>query len=99
WSLERYIFYNGYPGVASLIRDEQRWRRYILDSLIETTIARDVLLQTRGDKPGMLRGLFELGCRYSGQRAWAWSVVCRSTPVKQFDSGEPAQSFRSSTRR
>jgi uncharacterized protein len=38
-----------------------------LDSLIETTIARDVLLQTRVDKPAMLRRLFELGCRYSGQ--------------------------------
>jgi predicted AAA+ superfamily ATPase len=67
WSLEQYIFFGGYPGAAPLIRDEQRWRRYILDSLIETTIARDVLLQTRVDKPAMLRRLFELGCRYSGQ--------------------------------
>jgi len=67
WSLDQYIFFGGYPGAASLIRDEQRWRRYILDSLIETTIARDVLLQTRVDKPAMLRRLFELGCRYSGQ--------------------------------
>jgi hypothetical protein len=67
WSLEQYIFYGGYPGTTSLIRDEQRWRRYILDSLIETTIARDVLLQSRVDKPAMLRRLFELGCRYSGQ--------------------------------
>lgn len=61
------LFYGGYPGAASLIRDEQRWRRYLLDSLIETTIARDVLLQTRVDKPAMLRRLFELACRYSGQ--------------------------------
>jgi uncharacterized protein len=67
WSLDQYIFYGGYPGATPLIRDEQRWRRYILDSLIETTIARDVLLQTRVDKPAMLRRLFELGCRYSGQ--------------------------------
>jgi hypothetical protein len=35
--------------------------------LIETTIARDVLLQTRVDKPAVLRRLFELGFRYSGQ--------------------------------
>lgn len=67
WSLDQYIFFGGYPGAASLVRDEQRWRRYILDALIETTIARDVLLQTRVDKPAMLRRLFELGCRYSGQ--------------------------------
>src|SRR6185437_13153388 len=57
----------GYPGAAPLIRDEQRWRRYILDSLIETTISRDVLLLSRVDKPAMLRRLLELGCRYSGQ--------------------------------
>jgi predicted AAA+ superfamily ATPase len=35
--------------------------------LIETTISRDVLLLSRVDKPAMLRRLFELGCRYSGQ--------------------------------
>jgi uncharacterized protein len=50
-----------------LIRDERRWRRYVLDSLIETTIARDVLLLSRVDKPAVLRRLFELGCKYSGQ--------------------------------
>ena len=38
-----------------------------LDALIDTTIARDVLLMTRVDKPALLRRLFELGCRHSGQ--------------------------------
>jgi predicted AAA+ superfamily ATPase len=67
WNLEQYLYYGGYPGSAPLIRDEHRWKRYILDSLIETTISRDVLLLSRVDKPAMLRRLFELGCRYSGQ--------------------------------
>ena len=67
WSVEQYVFYGGYPGAAPLIRDEQRWRRYVIDSLIETTIARDVLLLSRVDKPAMLCRLFDLGCRYSGQ--------------------------------
>lgn len=67
WSLEQYVFYGGYPGAAPLIGDPARWRRYILDSLIETSISRDVLLLTRVDKPALLRRLFELGCRYSGQ--------------------------------
>lgn len=67
WSLERYLFYGGYPGAAPLVRDPERWRRYILDSLVETTISRDVLLLTRVDKPALLRRVFELGCRYSGQ--------------------------------
>jgi uncharacterized protein len=67
WNLEQYLYYGGYPGSAPLIREEQRWKRYVLDSLIETTISRDVLLLSRVDKPAMLRRLFELGCRYSGQ--------------------------------
>src|SRR5581483_5240767 len=60
-------FYGGYPGAAPLVRQPQRWARYILDSLIETSISRDVLLLTRVDKPALLRRLFELACRYSGQ--------------------------------
>ena len=67
FSLEDYLYFGGYPGAAPLIGDSARWRRYLLDSLIETTIARDILLMTRVDKPVLLRRLFELGCRYSGQ--------------------------------
>jgi len=67
FSLDDYLYFGGYPGAAPLIGDPARWRRYLLDSLIETTIARDVLLMTRVDKPALLRRLFELGCRYSGQ--------------------------------
>ena len=67
FSLEQYLFYGGYPGAAPLVRDPSRWKRYIVDALIETTISRDVLLLTRVDKPALLRRLFELGCRYSGQ--------------------------------
>ena len=67
WGLEQYIFYGGYPGAADLIEDHHRWSRYIIDSLIETTISRDILLMTRVDKPALLRRLFEFGCTYSGQ--------------------------------
>ncbi|MBN2489762.1 MAG: ATP-binding protein [Planctomycetes bacterium] len=66
-SLDQYLYFGGYPGAAPLIPEPQRWRRYLLDALIETTIARDVLLMTRVDKPALLRRLFELCCRYSGQ--------------------------------
>ena len=67
FTLERYLAFGGYPGAAPLVEDPARWRRYILDALIETSISRDVLLMTRVDKPALLRQLFELGCRYSGQ--------------------------------
>lgn len=67
WDLDRYLFHGGYPGAARLVHDPSRWRAYVRDSLIETTIARDVLQMTRVDKPALLRRLFELGCHYSGQ--------------------------------
>lgn len=67
WTLEQYLFYGGYPGAAPLIEEHERWRRYILDSLVETTIARDLLLIHRVHKPEILRRLFELGCLYSSQ--------------------------------
>ena len=67
WSLEDYLYFGGYPGAAPLANDPPRWTRYVADSLIETSIARDVLLLSRVDKPALLRRLFELGCRYSGQ--------------------------------
>lgn len=67
WTVEQCIFFGGYPGAAPLVEDSGRWVRYVRDALIEPTLARDVLLLTRVDKPALLRRLFELGCRYSGQ--------------------------------
>lgn len=67
WSIEQYIYFGGYPGSASLINDEERWKSYIKDSLIETSISKDILMLTRVDKPALLKRLFELGCLYSGQ--------------------------------
>ena len=67
WSIEQYIYFGGYPGSAVLIEDEERWKSYIKDSLIETSISKDILMLTRVDKPALLKRLFETGCLYSGQ--------------------------------
>jgi predicted AAA+ superfamily ATPase len=67
WSVNQYIWFGGYPGSERLTGDEQRWKAYIRDSLIETSISKDVLMLTRVDKPALLRRLFEIGCTYSSQ--------------------------------
>lgn len=67
WNMERYLHFGGYPGAAPLAGDVPRWRSYVLNSIVETTISRDVLLMAPIEKPALLRRLFELGCRYSGQ--------------------------------
>jgi hypothetical protein len=38
-----------------------------VDSLVETTLSRDIMLMTRVGQPALLRRLFELGCAYSGR--------------------------------
>jgi len=69
WDLNQYIYFGGYPGPQSLANemDLPRWVNYINDSLIETTISRDILLMTQVNKPILLRRLFQLGCTYSSQ--------------------------------
>lgn len=67
WDLDTYVYFGGYPGAAHLADDAPRWRSFILNAMVETTIARDVLLMRRIEKPALLRRLFDLGCRYSGQ--------------------------------
>jgi hypothetical protein len=67
WSLDQYIYHGGYPGAAPLVEDARRWRQYVLHSLVETTISKDILEMRRVDNPALLRRLFELGCQYSGQ--------------------------------
>ncbi|MFZ4115965.1 MAG: ATP-binding protein [Chthoniobacterales bacterium] len=66
WNVETFIYYGAYPGTASLIQDPERWRHYILESLVETSISRDILLMTRVGKPALLRRMFQLSCDYSG---------------------------------
>jgi hypothetical protein len=69
FDLNEFIFYGGYPGAASFAKEKdfERWLNYINDSLIETTVSRDILLMTRVDKPVLLRRLFQFACTYSSQ--------------------------------
>lgn len=64
---EEFVWFGGYPGAAVLTNDENRWKEYILNSLIETTVYKDILLIERINKPALLRNLFELGSSFSGQ--------------------------------
>ena len=67
FDLEKFIFFGGYPGAAPLVSEQERWREYILGSLVQTTIERDVLALQRVDKPFLMKRLFELGSAYSGR--------------------------------
>lgn len=67
WNIYQYVYFGGYPGAAIYIADERRWRNYVKDSLVEPSISKDVLMDTKIMKPQLLRQLFEIGSSYSGE--------------------------------
>jgi len=67
YGFEQFVWFGGYPGASFLINDEQRWKNYIQESLVEASISKDILMLTRVDKPALMKKLFELGSLYSGQ--------------------------------
>lgn len=67
FDLEHYIYFGGYPGGASLINNERRWRQYMKDGIIAPAIEKDILLTKVVYKPQLMKQLFELGCTYSGE--------------------------------
>lgn len=67
WDINQYIYFGGYPGCASLINNEKRWRQYIVDAIVGPSIDKDVIMTSTIYKPALMRNLFELGCAYSGE--------------------------------
>lgn len=67
WDPETYVFFGGYPGGAPYVGDEDRWRDYIRQTAIETTVSREVLHMSRVDKPALMRRLLYLTAEYSGR--------------------------------
>lgn len=66
FSIEQYVYYGSYPGAASLIDDNDRFQQYIQSAIVDTTINKDILMDTPISKPALLRQTFELGAFYSG---------------------------------
>ena len=66
-SMDQYLFFGGYPAGAERWDDEDDWRGYIEDGIVQRNVERDILSLVRVDKPALLSNLFELGSSYSGQ--------------------------------
>ena len=64
---DQFAWFGGYPGAASLIDDEPRFKSYVAQSIIEASLSRDIFMLARIDKPALMRVLFDLGLSYSGQ--------------------------------
>ena len=67
WDMDRWLFFGGYPGAAPLTGQENIWSRYVMDSLIETVLAKGVLQLQTVAKPALLRHLFMLSAVHPAQ--------------------------------
>lgn len=67
FTLPQYLFYGGYPGAATLVGDDDRFRDYVQSAIIDATVNKDILMDTPISKPALMRQTFELGASYSGE--------------------------------
>ena len=67
FDLPQYLYFGGYPGAAPLVPEQVRWRDYIMGTLVESSIERDILALERVDKPALLKSLFDLSAEFSGE--------------------------------
>ncbi|MCL2806174.1 MAG: ATP-binding protein [Treponema sp.] len=65
FSAQQYVWYGSYPGATELIKNENRFKNYIRNSVVEPSLNRDIILTTKISKPALLRQLFEIGTQYS----------------------------------
>jgi len=82
FSLEEFIYFGGYPGSATLINEESRWRSYVRESLIHPNIEKDIVQMVNIKNPALLKQLFELGCHYSGQELSLTKMVSELNEAK-----------------
>lgn len=75
FGVEQYIYFGGYPGSAKYINDEQRWKRYIKDSIVKPAIEKDVIMTSNIYKPALMKQLFTIGCKYSAELLSLTKVV------------------------
>ena len=62
FSMDEYVYFGGFPGLAPDIQDEDRWRSLMEDSIISPIMTRDILEVEEIRNPALLRQVFELAC-------------------------------------
>jgi hypothetical protein len=64
WDFETYFQFGSYPGTTRFASDPERWRSYILNSIIEPVLGKDILLLHPIKNPALFRQTFELIVQY-----------------------------------
>ena len=67
FNIKQYIYFGGFPGLASDINDEDRWRDLMESTIITPILTRDILEIEEIRNPALLRQVFELACMESAR--------------------------------
>jgi len=67
YNLDRYMTFGGYPGSVPFENDFDRWYTYLKDSIVESVIGKDILMNRKVANPALFRQAFEILCRYPAQ--------------------------------
>ena len=67
----RIVSHGGYPGAVPLWPDQDRWRAYLRDAIVEPAIGRDLLALEAIRKPALLRQVIALACAHPAE---IWSL-------------------------
>ncbi len=62
FTMQQYIYFGGFPGLAPDINDEDRWRSLMEDTIITPILTHDILEIEEIRNPALLRQVFELAC-------------------------------------
>lgn len=67
YSLSDYLKYGGYPALAPLRYNTERFQTFVRESILEPVLGRDILSIATVSKPALFRQTFELAMHYPAQ--------------------------------
>lgn len=67
FTMQQYIYFGGFPGLAPDIGNEDRWRDLMESAIITPILTRDILEIEEIRNPALLRQVFELACMESAK--------------------------------
>lgn len=67
WDFNTYMRFGAYPAAVRFATDEPRWRNFILHSIVEPVLTKDILGQHPVNNPALFRQTLELAVQYPAQ--------------------------------
>jgi predicted AAA+ superfamily ATPase len=67
FAAEQFVWFGGYPAANELAGDENRFKEYVRNAIVEPAVSKDILMLENIAKPALLRQLCELGMAYNTQ--------------------------------